>query len=134
MVCSYSASVAVLTRPSSFPSIGENFSITGPLPDQSPSKAPGFSASIPSLLRTDCIRHRFALRAEELHRFVNDLVRDIERRTEPNRSVARFQDKQPAIEESLPKFIERFRIRKIERDEKTAAAHGRDDRLLTMQL
>src|SRR6478609_1652832 len=134
MVCSYSASVAVRTRPRSFPSIGENFSITGPLPDQLPLKTPGFSAPIPSLFRTDCIRHRFALCAKELHRFVNDLARDIERRPEPNRVVARFQNKQPAIEEPLPKFVASFRIGKVERDEKTATAHGSDDRLLTLQL
>src|SRR6476469_701846 len=127
MVCSYSASVAVRTRPRSFPSIGENFSITGPLPDQLPLKTPGFSAPIPSLFRTACIRHRFALCAKELHRFVNDLARDIERRPKTDRMVAGLQDEQSAIEKTFPEFVASFRIGKVERDEKTATAHGSDD-------
>src|SRR2546423_1874376 len=134
IVWSYSASVAVRTRASSFPSIGENFPITGPLPSQSPLKTPGFSAPIPSLLRSDCIRHRLALGAQQIHRFVDNLGRDIERRAEADRVIARFQHKQSAIEESLPEFVARFRVRQVEGDEETAAPHRGHDGLVALQL
>src|SRR2546423_10655554 len=111
IVWSYSASVAVRTRPRSFPSIGENFSMTGPLPNHSPLKTPGFSAPIPRLLRSDCIRHRLALGAQQIHRFVDDFGRDVESRAEADRVVAGFQDKQAAIEETFPEVVACFRIR-----------------------
>src|SRR6266480_4567191 len=132
-VRSYSASVAVRTRAKSLPSIGENFSMTGPLPDQSPLKTPGFSAPIPSLFRTDCIRHRLALRVEQVHRFVDDRGRDVERRAKADRMVAGFQDEQPAIEETFPKLFARLRIGQIERDEKTATPDRGHDRMLALQ-
>src|SRR2546423_2033090 len=134
IVSSYSASVALRTRAKSLPSIGENFSMTGPLPDHSPLKTPGLSASIPSLFRTDCIRHRLALRAQQIHRFVDDFRGDIERRPESNRAVARFQDQQAAIEKSFPEFVAGFRVWQIERDKEAAPAHRPHDGLLALQL
>src|SRR5438270_10118816 len=134
IVCSYSTSVALRTRPSSLPSIGENFSMIGPLPDQSPLKTPGFSASIPSLLRSDCIRHRLALGAQQIHRFVDNLGRDIERGAETNRVVAGFQNEQTAIEKAFPKFVALFGIGQVESNEEPASADRGDDGLLALQL
>src|SRR5229473_3289071 len=48
MTCSYSAAVAVRTRASTRPSIGETLSSSLPLPNHSPQKAPGLVWAKPS--------------------------------------------------------------------------------------
>ena len=47
----------------------------------------------------------------ECHRFVHDFRGDIERGTETNRALARFQDEHAAIEQTLPEFVARSRRR-----------------------
>src|SRR5436190_138609 len=107
------------------------------LPDSSVTSWPssGFSSrrAIPSLFRTDCIRHRLALRAEQVDRFVDHLGRNVERGSKTNRAVAGFQDEQAAIKKSLPEFVARFRIWQIEGDEEAASADSGDDRLAGLQ-
>src|ERR1700756_2392646 len=67
--------------------------------------------------------------AHQLHRFVDHLGSDVERRTETNRVFAGPKRQNTEVEEAMPKFFARFRIRKVERKKYSAAACGGNQRL-----
>src|ERR1700686_4944404 len=121
IIFSYSASVAVRTRASNLPSMGENFSMTGPPPIQSPQKAPGFSSTKPSFFRIDCISG-----GSSAPRSMTTW-----RRTRDNKSIARGAHDPPSfahlpalLTQELHRFVNNFGGN-IERGTKTNGAFAR---------
>src|SRR2546423_5312342 len=106
---SYSSAEAVRTLASLCPLIGEILSIFAPPPRHSPSKTPALSSAKPSFCKTDCIKisgklqlpkqqnaswklalpsFAAAILPQQIHRFVHYVLRDVERRTKTNGTLA----------------------------------------------
>src|SRR5438067_8002151 len=150
MVVSYSESVAVRTWARSLPSIGENFSMTGPQPSHSPQKTPGFSSAIPRVLNNAVVSIQFqagsptpattlvagllALGPQQTNRFVDYFSGDVQSRAKTNGMIARFEHEKTAIEQTLPEFVARPGIGQVEGKEEPATSHGGNNRLFALQL
>src|SRR5436853_6021136 len=72
--------------------------------------------------------------AHQLHRFIDNFRRNIERRTTPDRVFTGTQGENTKVEKALPEPFARLRIGKIECEKQTLAARGGNQRLFVLQL
>src|SRR5689334_1047530 len=116
--------------PNDLPSTGEIFSCSSPPPSHSPQKAPGFSRPSPSRSKISVISwakstadsEAAAFLANELDRFVDHLIGDVERGSESDCLCPRFQSEHAVIEQALPEGIAHFRIWQIKSEEQSTTA------------